>query len=190
MKSSVRLFIEQPLSEGELIALATDAERRMVAAFGTESRRREALMWRYIVRRELGQDVAIEYNANGAPQLTNRTEYIGVSHSADFVAVIISDGLCAVDIERLDRHFERVAKRYIRPEEWALSDKEHLAAVIWSAKETLYKYAGEKGLDLLRDIKILDLDFERGLLVGQIREQLPVQMHIEFHSGNVVVYIG
>ena len=190
MKSSAQLFIESPLSEDELLALAGEANRRLVANFGTESRRREALMWRHIIRRELGADTEIAYNANGAPVLLNRTEQISVSHSADFVGVIISDNRCAIDIERLDRNFGRVAERYIRPEEWDLSQDERLAATLWCAKEALYKYSDERGLDFLRDLKILSLDLEQGKILGQIKNYPPVMMHIEFHSENAVVYIA
>lgn len=190
MSNSARLFIEQPLSEGELLALSGEAERRIVANFGTEARRREALMWRYIVHRELGADAKIAYNEIGAPILENRTEHIGVSHSADFVAVIISNRPCAIDIERLDRNFERVASRYIRPDEENLSCDERLRAVAWCAKETLYKYADERGLDLLRDIKLLSIDFDNAELLGQIKDNPPVKMRMAFHSENVVVYIA
>ena len=190
MRGSTRLLIERPLSEAELLALSGEAERCMVAGFATEARRREAMMWRYIIRRELGADVQISYDDNGAPRLDNRDEHIGVAHSADFVAVIISPERCAVDIERLDRNFERVAARYIRPEEQALSRDERLPAVLWCAKETLYKFSGERGLDFLRDVKVLDVDIEQARVVGQIKDNPPVKMQVEFHSDNVVVYVG
>ena len=190
MKSSARLLIERPLSEAELLSRAGEAERRLVASFGTEARRREALMWRMMVRRELHVDAQIVYDENGAPQVVNREEYIGVSHSADFVAVVISPSRCAVDIERLDRNFERVAPRYMRPEERTLSADERLAAVVWCAKETLYKFSGRRALDFLTDIKILAVNLEEGSVVGQIKDNEPVKMLLKFHSGNAVVYIG
>ncbi|MBQ3248001.1 MAG: 4'-phosphopantetheinyl transferase superfamily protein [Alistipes sp.] len=190
MESSAKLFIEQILPESELLALSSEADRRMVAGFGIERRRREALMWRYILRRELGADIEISYNEVGAPQITNRTEYIGISHSNDHVAVIISHNRCAVDIERLDRNFEGVTARYLHPEEQALSSDERLSATIWSAKETLYKFSGKRGLDFMHEIRVLEVDFENGILVGQIEEMQPIRMQFEFHSGNIVVYIA
>ncbi len=162
----------------------------MVVGFGTEARRREALMWRHIVHRELGADAIICYDKGGAPEVVNRREHIGVSHSTDFVAVIISERRCAVDIERLDRNFEQVAPRYIHPEEQTLCSDSRWPAVIWSAKETLYKYIGERGLNFLRDIRILEVDFKEGFVVGQIRNYVPVKMQMKFHSDNIVVYVG
>ena len=190
MNSGIKLLIEKPLSEAELLAVTGEAEQRMVAAFATESRRREALMWRCIVRRELGADAEICYNELGAPQVTNREVCIGVSHSADFVAVIIAPVRCAVDIERLDRNFERVSSRYITPEERMLSCDERLPAILWCAKEALYKFSGEKGIDFLRDLRILEVDAENGFVVGQIRNGHPIKMNVKFHSDNVVVYIA
>lgn len=190
MESSVRLFIEEPLSEAELLVLSGEADRCVVSGFTLEKRRREALMWRYIVRRELGEDTVIEYDENGAPQLLNRDEYIGISHSADFVAVIISQSRCAVDIERLDRNFERVTARYIRPEERILSNDKRLPAAIWCAKETLYKFAGKRGLDLLRDVKVHEVDLEEGFMVGQVEDNPSVRINLRFHLGNIVAYIA
>lgn len=190
MESSARLFIEEPLPEGLLLAVASEHERRMVAGFGTASRRRERLMWRHIVRRELGEDVEIDYDPNGAPAIKNREVFIGVSHSDDFVAVIIGPNRCAIDIERLDRNFEHIAARYMRPEERLLSDDPRLPAVVWSAKETLYKYNKERGVDFLRDLHILEVDFAGAEVIGQIRDDEPIRMQMKFHLGNVVVYVG
>ncbi len=169
--------------------VAEEADRRVVADYTSSRRRRESLMWRYIVRRELGADVEILYDENGAPKLANREVCVGVSHSDDFVAVLLSATRCAVDIERLDRDFERVAERYVSAEERALSQDERLLATVWSAKETLYKYAGERGLNLLEDLHIDSVDFENGHILGRIRNSDPVKMYLTFHLGNVVVYI-
>ncbi|MBO5813082.1 MAG: 4-phosphopantetheinyl transferase family protein [Alistipes sp.] len=62
--------------------------------------------------------------------------------------------------------------------------------MLWCAKEALYKYFDEGGLDFIRDIKVLSIDFDSGLLVGQIRDNLPVEMRVMFHSDNLVVYIA
>jgi hypothetical protein len=62
--------------------------------------------------------------------------------------------------------------------------------VLWSAKEALYKYSEESGLDFLRDVRVLEVDFERAAILGQIKDNPPVRMQLKFHSDNVVVYIG
>ena len=183
------LIIEAPWPEGEAAAWATAEERAAAAAFGSERRRREYLTWRALVRRELGRDVHIAYDAVGAPVLENRPEHLSVSHCDGRVAVCLSLRRCAVDIEPVTRNFGRVLSRYMTPEEQALADDPLLPAAVWCAKETLYKYAGRRELDLLRDLRILEADFAAGRLVGSIAGGEPVSMSLLCREEYLVTFI-
>lgn len=153
-----RLFVETPLPFGEAARWATDDERATAHGFG-DARKREYLAWRAIVRRTIGRDAAIAYNSVGAPILTNYPFRITVSHCQGRIAVGISDRPCAVDIERIGRNFQRILSRYLTPEEERLSAHPLFPAIAWCAKETLYKYAGRTGLDLLDDLHIDEISF-------------------------------
>lgn len=183
------LIIEAPWPEGEAAAWATAEERAAAAAFGSERRRREYLTWRALVRRELGRDVHIAYDAVGAPVLENRPEHLSVSHCDGRVAVCLSLRRCAVDIEPVTRNFGRGLSRYMTPEEQALADDPLLPAAVWCAKETLYKYAGRRELDLLRDLRILEADFAAGRLVGSIAGGEPVSMSLLCREEYLVTFI-
>ena len=148
-----RLLAEAPLPFGEAAAWATGEELAAARSFAP-ARGREYLAWRAIVRRELGRETRIAYNAAGAPVLVGSPLHISVSHTAGRVAVAIADRPCAVDIERADRRFDRVLARYLSPAEQQLSEHPRFAAAAWCAKEALYKYAGRPGCDLLRDLRI------------------------------------
>ena len=183
------LIIEAPWPEGEAAAWATAEERAAAAAFGSERRRREYLTWRALVRRELGRDVRIAYDAVGAPVLENRPEYLSVSHCDGRVAVCLSLRRCAVDIEPVTRNFGRVLSRYMTPEEQALADDPLLPAAVWCAKETLYKYAGRRELDLLRDLRIAEADLAPGCLAGRIAGGAPVAMRLLCRDGYLATFI-
>lgn len=183
------LIIEAPWPEGEAAAWATAEERAAAAAFGSERRRREYLTWRALVRRELGRDVRIAYDAVGAPVLENRPEYLSVSHCDGRVAVCLSLRRCAVDIEPVTRNFGRVLSRYMTPEEQALADDPLLPAAVWCAKETLYKYAGRRELDLLRDLRITEADLAAGCLAGRIAGGAPVAMRLLCRYGYLATFI-
>lgn len=183
------LIIEVPWPEGEAAAWATAEERAAAAAFGSERRRREYLTWRALVRRELGRDVRIAYDAVGAPVLENRPEYLSVSHCDGRVAVCLSLRRCAVDIEPVTRNFGRVLSRYMTPEEQALADDPLLPAAVWCAKETLYKYAGRRELDLLRDLRITEADLAAGCLAGRIAGGAPVAMRLLCRDGYLATFI-
>lgn len=148
-----RLLVEPLLLEAEAVRWTTEAERQAAASFAPQ-RRREYLAWRAVVRRELGP-VGIGYDAAGAPHVEGcEGVHIGVSHGAGRVALVFSDRPSAVDIECLDRPFDRLLPRYLAPEERCLSTDPRFPVVAWSAKEVLYKLAGERGLDLRADLRL------------------------------------
>ncbi|MDE5815807.1 MAG: 4'-phosphopantetheinyl transferase superfamily protein, partial [Alistipes sp.] len=182
-----RLIIEPTLAFDEAAEWATDDERAIAGGFAP-ARAREYLAWRAVVRREIGRDAAIAYNAAGAPMLTNYPLHLSVSHcrerAADSrkpsdetghpldirrrsdgsgrIAVAISDAPCAVDIEPVTRNFRRAMPRYLSPAEQQLSDNPLFPAIAWCAKETLFKYAASttgRSLDLLCDLHIDRIQF-------------------------------
>lgn len=184
------LFIEPPMTEAEAAARVTPGELAAAQEFLRERRRREFLTWRAVVRRELGDDVRIAYDEEtGAPVVRGREVHIGVSHCPGRVAVCISDAPCAVDIELESRDFSRAAPRYMSPAEQTLCDDPLLPAAVWCAKETLYKYAGRPGLDMLCDLHVEAVDFEAGVVVGRIGDEEPVRLSLKRIDGFVVVYI-
>ena len=84
------------------------------------------------------------------------------------VAVALSDRVCGVDMERLDRDFMKAAPRFLSARERALSEDKRLAAAVWCAKECLYKMYGRRGMDLLRDLAVESVDFARGTIRGTV----------------------
>lgn len=183
------LIIESPMTAEEVVGWVTADELSHAQTFGSERRRREFLTWRALVRRALGADVQLAYNTVGAPVVVNRSLHISVSHCTDRVAVRIADGPCAVDIESEGRNFRRALARYMTSAEQLLSGHPLLPAAVWCAKEALYKYAGREELDLLRDIRIVGVDFSAGKLRGCIGEQTPVELTMNRDGGFIVVYI-
>ena len=149
-----------------------------VEQYGSASRRCEVLAWRAIVRRELGAEVAISHDDYGAPKVDKPNIHISVSHSRDRVAVLFSSGVCAVDIESVERDFRRVASRYLSAEEQALAEQYDLFGAMWCAKEAMYKYHRRGGIDFLRDTIIKEYRPEDDTLVTLLMgEILEVRLH-------------
>ena len=86
------------------------------------------------------------------------------------------------------RRFTRAAAHFLTPAEAALGDDPRVAGVVWCAKETLYKLARRRGLDLLRDLAIERIDFAAGEVVGRIRGGEPIPMRLELREGLIVVH--
>lgn len=165
---ALRILLTGPIaSEAELTATAREDDLHAVAAFVSEHRRREYLAWRALLYGYLGRDVRVEYDASGAPRLVSHPDlHISVSHCRDMVAVALSDRVCGVDMERLDRDFMKAAPRFLSARERALSEDKRLAAAVWCAKECLYKMYGRRGMDLLRDLAVGSVDFASGTIRG------------------------
>ncbi len=148
----------------------TDDDLARIGAFTGDKRRREQASWRSVVRRFAGT-APIAYTETGAPYLRDGSRHIGVSHTHSQAAVILSDRRCAVDIERIDRNFPRVAARFLSQQE-AARPQSHEALFLpwmWCAKEALYKFAGRKGLDLTEDLRVIRIEMQSGQLTGAIR---------------------
>ena len=52
-------------------------------------------------------------------------------------------------------------------EEQLLSADEHWAAVVWCAKEAMYKMAGREGVDFKRDMQIISAESPVGFVRGR-----------------------
>ncbi len=148
-----------PILEKEALERgATDEELRSVAGITSSSRRIERLAWRVLLR-SISPVAKVEYQPNGRPEIKKSSyRHISVSHCRDFVAVALSQKPCGVDLERADRNFCRVQSRYMTAQEASLCADEHWAAVVWCAKEALFKMAGREGIDFLRDMQIISAE--------------------------------
>lgn len=182
-----RLRIVAPMSDEESAPWTTPEERAAAAQFGCARRRAEFLTWRAAVRREVGADAAIEYDAVGAPVLVNYPFFLSVAHCPGRVAVAVSEARCAVDIEPAARDFSRAAARCMTAEERALCADPLWPGIVWCAKEALYKYAGRPGLDLLRDLRIERFDRAAGRLTGRIAGGPPRELTVLCTDGFLVV---
>ncbi len=184
-----QLIVSELLTDEQTAAWTTEQDRREAAAFASARRRAELLTWRAMVRRAIGREVSIGYNPIGAPILHDSPLRISVSHCTDRVAVCICENPCGVDIERADRNFLRALPRYLSDEEQGLCADPRWPGVAWCAKETLYKYAGEQGLDLLEDLHLLSVDLATGTLTGQIKNGEPIRLSVDLDDQHLLVSI-
>lgn len=187
----VKLFVEPIQSIFTCCdALITAQDVASASRFQNEARRVEHLAWRRIVRRELGRGVSIEYNGVGAPYVDTPNTHISVAHTSGAVAVAIADAPIGVDIESLHRGFERVASRYLSSNEAQLSDDERWAAMVWCAKEAMYKLYGRKGVDLIDDLRVTAYDASLGRIYGSMRDMAAAKIDITLHDEDRIVAVA
>jgi 4'-phosphopantetheinyl transferase len=136
----------------------------------------------------------IIYDEFGKPFLQNSSVNISFSHKFPFVAVIISkkNPLTGIDIERVGPLQEKLADKFTNNEDLlSLSyyNSMQKCAIIWSAKEVLYKAYGKKSIDFKKHLTIKFV--EKCSLIGIIRIsdfEAEVPMHFEFFEDLIWVH--
>ena len=170
--------------------LITASDVASASRFQNDKRRREHLAWRRIVRNELGRGVTIDYNEVGVPIVDSPNTYISVAHGGESVAVAIADEPVGVDIESLDRNYARIKSRFMTPAEESLSTMEEWPAVVWTAKEAIYKLYGKREVDLTEDIHITAFDTRSMTLTAEVRERRDIVVEAQIIENSVAVAVA
>ena len=185
---SSTLLLSAPLTEKQCEGKVAEVDLLRSKEF-TAVRRSEFLTWRAMVADYLGYLPEIVYNHVGAPQIVGSTLNIGVSHTADCVAVVLSERACAVDVERKDRDVERISDRFITSEERNLCSRPEELVALWSARECYYKLRQDRSLSMLTDIRVVELDLEAGCVTVADNRMQTATLRIEEREEHFVVYI-
>ena len=89
-----------------------------------EKRRQERFASRVLLKELLGEEARVDYHSTGAPFLACVPLYISISHTKDYVAVILDKRPTGIDIEyRSDRSLT-IRSRFMNLEEEAGSEPE------------------------------------------------------------------
>lgn len=111
--------------------------------------------------------------------------HISITHSFDKAAVMISpDKQVALDMERMDDRIIRVKRKFCSDAELVFAEtsgqESQSLALIWAAKETMYKWYGKKELDFKRNLHVHPFQLNEGLkqLHGRIQKGTYFSEHI------------
>lgn len=108
----------------------------------------------------LGINDSIMYMPNRRPFLSKGNHQISITHSFPYVAVLQSvHFIVGVDIESIERPFSRIAHKYLTLGEkgWIDINNHRAMAIVWSAKEALYKLPGMEGVNSFVDMSVLPI---------------------------------
>lgn len=144
-----------------------------------------------------GQSIQLHKDKFNKPSLfiDNKPYAISITHSHEYAAVMMSRShAVALDLERIDERILRVAHKFIRvDEEYGAANPIVYNTIIWSAKETLYKYYGKKELDFKQHLHVEPFEYtaEPFVATGIIQKDnymLTLPVHIETLDGYVLTY--
>ena len=165
-----------------------------VANLKPESRRRlEILAVRCLLKDMMGEEQEVVYDEFGAPSLSDSNLFLSISHTDGYVAAIIGDQPVGIDIERRGKRVERVRSKFLQASEEALlnseSDPMLSMHLIWSAKEAVFKFLGQKYYDLQNLTCITRIDFEERFMTMDVEgRNKPLTIHFEYTDEYVLCY--
>lgn len=109
----------------------------------------------------------------GKPYLTKASRFISFSHTSDYLVAISSDNVVGIDIQQYSQKIERVAHKFVADSERQFIDNQqkiNYLHLLWSAKESLYKADGKRGLEFKTQLLIEPFEWQDsgGMCHGQV----------------------
>ncbi|MFI3263286.1 MAG: 4'-phosphopantetheinyl transferase superfamily protein [Rikenellaceae bacterium] len=146
----------------ELITLAQldEDEKTTLKDFKSHNRQLEWCATRALLQ-TINKGAKIKYNSSGAPYI-NENCYISISHTNNCAVIALSPQRVGVDIERRNRNFNKIAHRYISEQELSVIEKSNIdinnaQAILWSFKESVFKFVERGEIDFKEDLQIKSL---------------------------------
>ena len=131
-----------------------------------ESLTNEVIKHRWLASRfavqQVSQQTPLELfkDQAGRPYLGVERKPLSLSHCEGFVAAIYADVSVGIDVERISSRVQKIKNYFMQDEELDLLGEENEALILaWSAKESIYKWFGEKYLGYKSQLCIRSIDF-------------------------------
>ncbi|MDR2148200.1 MAG: 4'-phosphopantetheinyl transferase superfamily protein [Tannerella sp.] len=157
----------------ELLNSKDNSELEYIKTIKSETRKKEYLAVRLLLRDLTQKNFTIAYHPDGSPYLTNNSKLnISISHTKDYAAVILSEETApGIDIEYCSPRAWKLKERFLSVDELKFAENENIATVFWCAKETAFKALKQENMDFIRHLTVVAFSGEENTGVLKIREQ-------------------
>ena len=161
-----------------------------------DKRKTEFLATRLLLQNLLNEKPEIQYLDSGKPILKNVQKNVSISHSANFVVVLLSDHKIGVDVENTLRNIEKIANRFLHEQELAqlesLKNSQAGKILYWSAKEAIFKCTEKQNIQFNQQIFIPAFEIKnKGHFTGTLTSnntKTNYNLWYFFYENNVIVY--
>jgi 4'-phosphopantetheinyl transferase len=159
-------------------------DREKFAKQTSTKRKKESLAVLCLLEVMLEEPVRISHDQDGKPCLENERFKISISHSALYAAVYLNKHRAVgVDIQKVKPDIGRGMDYFLNNKEQFWVDKTDfiLMNILWSAKESVYKYAGIKDLDPRNQV-VIDAfkPKQTGMITAMITNKKPEALLIHY----------
>ncbi len=183
--------IEEDLSFLEAIFLHENSKNR-IAKMKSVIHKKGFLSVRHMLKILGYTDADLFYTEDGKPHLKDGKR-ISITHSFEFAAIIISNQVVGIDIEKNREKIIRIADKFIGNETAFLTDGNLVEqlTVIWGAKESLFKIHPDGGLLFKHHLPIEKFKLSDKKTKGWIKKDNFYEVftiHFEQFDGFTLVY--
>ena len=123
----------------------------------------------------------IEIADTRKPYLAGEEYHFSISHCGDYAAVIVSStSRVGIDIEITSDKIERVKHKFLNDKElekFNFASKQELT-LLWSAKESIFKWAGAHGIDFRENMHLERI--EKDHIKGSFLKQSVIDLIISY----------
>ena len=128
-----------------VLPLLTPSRRDRVQTLKAMEKKAQTATAGLLLRYRFGPSHSIVFSEYGKPYLADPSAYFSLSHSAQWVALAVSDRAIGFDIQALSPIRPSVLRRYFTEEEQAYIGKEDTRFTeIWTQREAYTKYVGSR----------------------------------------------
>jgi hypothetical protein len=141
----------------------------------------------------------VEINEGGKPFLLDESLHFSISHCAGYAAAILSNKMkVGMDIEVIHERVLKVEKKFLSGDELDQLNSLHkdlrvsLVTLLWSLKESFYKWWGKGGLDFSTDMSIVNFRPTQSGTVDMQFSKIPgekFEMQFEQHDNLWITWI-
>ena len=132
----------------------TDFSKKILHKKKSEIHQKQFLAVRNILKLLSIQDSDLSYGADGNPLI--KSGCVSISHSKEFVAVLVSDQKVGVDIESNSDKCFQIMQKFIGVEnEFPIKMDRKIAQILWNMKESLYKIIAFKEIDFKENLVVI-----------------------------------
>ncbi len=131
------------------------------------------------------------------PFLPDEKYHFSISHCGNYAAAIVSSKQrVGVDIEQPTEKILRISQKFLTLEEKMFLDEQmstaqllQLATLLWSAKESMFKWFGDGGVDFREHMTIQNIEGndEEGKLICSFQKFDPLSLTVHYRFMNELV---
>ena len=126
-----------------------------------------------LISETMGSGFSIERDAFGKPWPVNKTGFISLSHSANWVAFCFHPNQpMGIDVETNRHQLAKIAPRILHQSELSIleksQDKQRTLQLFWGGKEALYKAYGKKNLEFSSQLVLSGIEEDSDSFKGEV----------------------